>query len=191
MSDDFFSYNITKHIDKAQDTRTPDLGPCHLWTAARDIDGYGRFTWKRNGQPIKQKAHVYVILQQIDEEKLSHDKVVRHLCRNRHCCNPFHLLLGTQEQNILDSVLDGTHKRYRGQPIIDSWFERLRAVNLTLPSFQKKERGLKALYSTAKLHGVNIRYIRALLELQDLDGLPTFDEPEKLLGSPFVPVRSK
>jgi len=32
------------------------------------------------------------------------DKVVRHKCDNQRCCNPYHLELGTQQENIQDKV---------------------------------------------------------------------------------------
>jgi hypothetical protein len=33
--------------------------------------------------------------------------VIRHICHNRKCLNPKHLLAGTQQENIQDSVRDG------------------------------------------------------------------------------------
>jgi hypothetical protein len=32
-----------------------------------------------------------------------------HSCDNKICCNPYHLLLGTQDQNILDAMIKNRH----------------------------------------------------------------------------------
>ena len=37
--------------------------------------------------------------------------VVRHTCDNHRCCNPNHLLIGTQKRNMEDSVNRNRHKR--------------------------------------------------------------------------------
>jgi predicted DNA-binding protein YlxM (UPF0122 family) len=39
--------------------------------------------------------------------------VVRHLCNNRKCCNPFHLKHGSPKENTQDSINCGSHPFYK------------------------------------------------------------------------------
>ena len=39
------------------------------------------------------------------------DQVVRHICHNKSCCNPKHLVLGTQSENYFDSYRVDRHSR--------------------------------------------------------------------------------
>ena len=43
-------------------------------------------------------------------EPIPDGMVVRHKCDNRECCNPFHLEIGTQAQNIQDMIERGRHR---------------------------------------------------------------------------------
>lgn len=43
------------------------------------------------------------------KQKIPKGKLVRHRCDNRLCINPEHLLLGTQQDNIMDMVGRGRH----------------------------------------------------------------------------------
>ena len=36
------------------------------------------------------------------------DEIVRHLCNNKICCNPNHVMFGSREQNTIDSVKNGS-----------------------------------------------------------------------------------
>lgn len=72
-------------------------GGCWEWTARRDRDGYGIFGLG-GGRNLRAHRLAYCIYYQIDPGALQ----VRHSCDNPPCCNPLHLLLGTQTQNMLD-----------------------------------------------------------------------------------------
>ncbi len=68
---------------------------CWLWTAHRDVVGYGRL---RVG-PTSKPAHnlVYEVFVGAVPEGLELD----HLCRNRGCVNPEHLEPVTHRENVL------------------------------------------------------------------------------------------
>lgn len=92
------------------DIRGPNA--CWPWTASTS-NGYGMFwTGKRF-----VKAHRYAFtLERGELPDLPgwHGAVVRHDCDNRLCCNPAHLRVGTQADNLRD--MDARGRRIRGAP---------------------------------------------------------------------------
>lgn len=78
-----------------------DSNSCWLWLAGRDIDGYGtlryqtvdwrshRLAWFLTNGPIPDGLHVL------------------HSCDNPPCCNPAHLFLGTNADNMKDKARKG------------------------------------------------------------------------------------
>ena len=68
---------------------------CHVWTAAKDKDGYGQF---RDGDKIRQ-AHIWA-WEHSTGNPLPSGFELDHICRNRSCVNPQHLELVTHSENI-------------------------------------------------------------------------------------------
>jgi hypothetical protein len=92
------------------DRRGPD--ECWPWTGSTATGGYGTI-WRGDGSGKLIRAHRAVWEQfngPIPENTAYHGAVVMHSCDNRACCNPAHLRLGTQAQNLRDM---GDKKRYR------------------------------------------------------------------------------
>jgi len=71
---------------------------CWPWTAGKTGQGYGAF-YLGNRQVL---AHRFSHL--LSCGSLDSSVVVRHICDNPPCCNPAHILGGTQKDNIQDCV---------------------------------------------------------------------------------------
>lgn len=75
---------------------------CWLWTGELNNQGYGRFNlWVEDGRE-RVLAHrlAYMLLTGEDID----GRVIRHDCDTPRCCNPFHLRIGTQADNLRDAV---------------------------------------------------------------------------------------
>lgn len=83
---------------------------CWPWTASRKPRGYGKF---RLGRRILTASRVAFALAHDGEEPVG----VRHECDNPPCCNPAHLLAGTQMENSGDMVSRGRSLRGERNPM--------------------------------------------------------------------------
>jgi hypothetical protein len=72
---------------------------CWFWTGAKTLEGYGMFSGRKATR----------VMMEIMEGPS--DLHVLHSCRNRDCVNPKHLRYGTDQENMLDKVQDGTQPR--------------------------------------------------------------------------------
>ena len=70
---------------------------CWEWTRSLCTSGYGQLTENKK----YWTTHRYVYTQIHGE--IPDGMIVRHTCHNRKCCNPEHLLLGTDQDNWNDS----------------------------------------------------------------------------------------
>lgn len=64
---------------------TPTNTGCYEWTQARSADGYGR--WVVDGREWRAHRKAYELF----VGPIPGDMEIDHLCKNRACCNPFHL----------------------------------------------------------------------------------------------------
>lgn len=76
-------------------------GSCWCWTAYRKPTGYGVF--KYNGK--LHRAHRFAL--EVTHGEIPEGLVVRHKCDNPSCCNPEHLEIGTQADNMRDRTERG------------------------------------------------------------------------------------
>ena len=87
-------------------------GPSECWPWSGKLrNGYGyvtvlRETWKCGYVYAHRLAYELA-----NGNLIPKGKVVRHTCDNRKCCTPSHLLLGSQADNIRDSVSRGRNAR--------------------------------------------------------------------------------
>ena len=84
----------------------PETG-CHLWTGARGPAGYGYMGVN------KRLFLVHRLAWELANGPVPKGKQVLHTCDNPRCCNPAHLKLGTQSDNMRDRVAKGRVKGCR------------------------------------------------------------------------------
>jgi hypothetical protein len=82
------------------DTTSSPTG-CWLWTGAKDPCGYGNL--KRDGRYSKAHRVAY----ELANGPIPKGVRVLHRCDNPPCCNPDHLFLGSQRDNIVDRNTKG------------------------------------------------------------------------------------
>jgi hypothetical protein len=88
-------------------TEPRDSG-CIEWTGHRDPKGYGRFS--SQGGEILVHRLAYTMHFGVDPGELH----VLHSCDNPSCCNPHHLFLGTNADNMADRLAKGRQARLFG-----------------------------------------------------------------------------
>ena len=88
---------------------------CWIWMGkSKTVFGYGMFREKwtpRIGRGKFRLSHI-IAYRLIWGE--TNGLQVLHSCDNPSCCNPFHLALGTQMENIQDMIKKGRAKRLKG-----------------------------------------------------------------------------
>jgi hypothetical protein len=87
---------------------------CWPWLGAAGSSGHGRF--KVAGKLYSPHRISYSLangaIENVDE---FHGTVIRHKCDNPPCCNPAHLIDGTQMDNVIDMESRGRGDRARGE----------------------------------------------------------------------------
>jgi hypothetical protein len=92
------------------------IDECWPWQGCSDGSGYGVLTV--NKRQIRAHRYAYELTSgPIPESEEYHGTVVRHTCDNRICCNPAHLVLGTQKDNVRDMMERGKpgYRHFRGE----------------------------------------------------------------------------
>jgi len=93
---------ITRFWSKV-DVRGPD--DCWLWKRGRLRGGYGLFaTGRKPGQQTLAHRVAWSLSNAADIPRGMH---ILHSCDNPPCCNPAHLRIGTQLDNVADMIAKG------------------------------------------------------------------------------------
>lgn len=82
---------------------------CWEWQGTKDRGGYGRFY----GGGATRSAHR--LSYELTYGKIPDKLLACHSCDNRACCNPSHIFLGTQKDNVMDAVKKGRWIRPSGE----------------------------------------------------------------------------
>jgi len=86
-----------------------DSDSCWNWKASINRHGYGQFTQK--SKVVKAHRVAWILTY----GKIPDGLHVLHTCDNRACCNPKHLFLGTNKDNVDDREQKGRNKIMRGE----------------------------------------------------------------------------
>lgn len=115
----------SRHYNRQRTTGTTDDGPrarltfeerlwrqinrcdpelCWPWTGKSMVDGYGKIGegGRKGRQMLAHRAVWELVNGPIPRINEYHGMVVMHTCDNRACCNPSHLRLGRQADNVKD-----------------------------------------------------------------------------------------
>ena len=87
-------------------SRLDKSGDCWIWTGRARLN-YGYGAVRRNGRTIGAHRLAY----QLHHGSIPAGMSVRHTCDNTACCNPAHLLLGSQSDNMKDAAVRGRMPR--------------------------------------------------------------------------------
>ena len=94
---------------------------CWEWQGARTSAGYGNLTWQGIHVQAHRVAyfltHSHIKLQTGFRDKgkaASYRRFVLHVCDNKACCNPRHLILGSMSTNQKDAYAKGRKTQPQG-----------------------------------------------------------------------------
>ena len=85
-----------KHVDKNGPVVKPELGPCRIWTAYTDGDGYGEI------RVLGRNLRAHRVSWELNVGPIPSGQSPLHRCDNPTCIRPDHLFLGTHLENMSD-----------------------------------------------------------------------------------------
>ena len=103
---------VQEKLDNIFSIAKKTVSGCIEWTRSTNA-GYGVFSYRENGKPFSFLVHKFVyesIFRPLEDGEL-----VRHICGNRLCCNPTHLIAGSLRDNSIDYLKEG-----KGRVLSDS-----------------------------------------------------------------------
>lgn len=123
-----------------------------MWPGACTPDGYGVFRLNR--------AYVYAhrAAYELFVGPIGDSKMVRHSCDTPSCCQPHHLSVGSQVDNMSDAVTRERTSRGEARPSAKMTDDKVREIRRRYPSESCKSLGQE--------FGLNERNIRKIVRRQ-------------------------
>jgi HNH endonuclease len=143
----------TKLLSRVVVEAGPLETPCWLWPGAQSLGGYGRINI---GPGVRVQAHR--LAWELYVGPIPTDLIVLHRCDQPPCCNPEHLQLGTQQDNVDDCVAKGRRVDFRGEQVGNSKLTEEKAAFIKWFLEEKKHSGIEL----AQKFGVSNRTISAI-----------------------------
>lgn len=137
---------FNKQVDRSK------ANDCWEWKGSKIKKGYGQIFRRIDGIGIS--IHTHRLAYEIYHGKIPKGMCVLHSCDNRSCCNPRHLFLGTNKDNINDMVLKNRNIKGETHPL-----HKLLEKDILLIRLSKdKTKDLSIIYN---VHPSTIRRIRS------------------------------
>lgn len=132
-----------------------DENGCWVWQKAKHKQGYGNFSYKRKCLLAHRVSWM------LHYGELDKDILVLHKCDNPPCVNPEHLFLGTDRDNVKDSISKGRFTRAKGE---GQWFSKLTDENV----LEIRKMAFEGIMQKdiAKKFGMDWRHIGAIIRKQ-------------------------
>jgi len=134
-----------KDIDRfwGKVNKTDDPNECWLWMAKWGGNGYGQLRWKNNNW-----HYAHRVAYELTFGDIPLGLIVCHKCDNPLCCNPNHLFLGTQQDNMNDKVQK--NRQLHGESIANHKLTQQQVDEIRRRYSEKKE----SQYELAKFFGI-------------------------------------
>lgn len=145
-------------------TRVDVVTGCVLWTGFVCPYGYARTQWKG-----KQGVLVHRVAYEQAYGEFDESLKVCHRCDTPHCCNPKHLFLGTQKDNLRDMFAKG-RARPRGKATAP-------VTAFPAVSYRARKRAAQALSNSQTQKSAQVRDILHLTRTGEPIDSPTVEAP--------------
>ena len=123
---------------------------CWPWIgASRGTTGYGQLTEWRNKKRITHSPHR--LAWEFCFGPIPSGLLIRHMCHNRVCCNPSHLLLGTAKDNFNDKI----NAKREGNSVMLSGEDNRNAKLTCIQVEEIRQTKGQTIYKTAIQYGVS------------------------------------
>lgn len=106
---------------------------CWEWQLTKDRVGYGRLMVRMGSRDKFRSMSAHRYAYEVFVGEIPEGMNVLHKCDNRACCNPSHLFIGTQQDNMRDMYAKGRGpKGYKRDPATCSKNSRKRFIDAAM-----------------------------------------------------------